>query len=99
MINRIDYVIARRVGDILIIFYDYQTIYVVYKKSVVIFHRWFVKQRGFYGCNWTKFVDCIKKRKRIGFAKLFSIARQYDVTYQSTTKLPPLKGKKIVIID
>lgn len=88
--------IVRELGEITIIFYDSQSIYVFDKTGHgVIFHRWFAP-RGSYGTYWRDFRRRMLRRKNLTMVRCHEIAAEYDIQSVCATYRPKLDGRKIV---
>ncbi len=72
---------------ILIYFKDKRSILVAKDKTCILFHRWNIRQKGFYSNNWYPFVRYLKRHKTFkGIYEICNCADKYDIDHQVVTR-------------
>lgn len=90
-------IVVREIGDIRIVFYSKDSIYVRSAQGVwVVFHRW-----GEHGNdshrNWSQFRHLMFYEKTIDFAHCHRLAFRFDIASQ-VAREPDLEGKTVEIL-
>lgn len=89
-------VIIRKVGDLTIVFYSKDSIYV--KDAIhgwTVFHRWFAP-RGSYTRGWKQFRNLLLYVKHIDYNHCYRLAFRWDIQSRANVKGPNLSNLKIV---
>lgn len=88
-------VIIRKVGDLTIVFYDKETIYVKDNgHGWAVFHRWFAP-RGSYSGGWKQFRHLLLYEKRITYAHCYRLAFRWEIASRANVRAPDLSKAKI----
>lgn len=97
---RAEAVLIRRLTDVVIVFYDRETIYVTPRGNArrALFHRWYAP-RGSYQASWGPFRRQLLRQKRLDISRCYELANKYGVLYVSTDNAPKLSGKKVKYRD
>lgn len=97
---RAEAVLIRRTREVVITFYDKETIYVAPRgyANMTVFHRWFAP-RGSYQSNWAPFRRQLLRQKHLNIAKCCELANRYGVLYIGTVRAPSLKEKNVKYRD
>lgn len=90
-------ILVRHLKELTIVFWDTETIYVLDKNSGMrhIFHRWFLRQRGYYTTSWAPFRDELKKRKGLTVMKIYRMANYYGIAYSADFRTLDYKSKDV----
>lgn len=96
---RAEEITIRQVGQIEIIFWDKETIYVVDSRRAVryIFHRWFAP-RGSYK-NWQRFRQALWSSQHKQMAWYFEEAATWEIPFTTTTRPLDFCDKEIRRIE
>lgn len=90
-----DAVIIRRVGDLTIVFYDKENIFVKDNKhGWTVFHRWFAP-RGSYNGGWRQFRHLLLYNKSITYNHCYRLAFRFEIQSVANVKGPELSNIKI----
>lgn len=97
---RAEAVLIRRLPEVVITFYDKETIYVAPRGcgNMMVFHRWFAP-RGSYQSSWGPFRRQLLRQKHLTGARCCELADRYEVMHIGTDRGPKLKDKKVKYRD
>lgn len=76
----------RQVGDLTIVFYKKDTIYIIDADHQTIIHRWF-KVRNSWN-SWRLMVDGFKRRKKLNYGQALGLAIRHGFGTASARKIP-----------
>lgn len=84
-----DYVPSKRyMGDLTILFWKKDEIYVKGASGIILFHRWFSNVRGFYKNSWEPFQKALKHRNGMTMTQIMILARNYEIDFMVTNRWP-----------
>lgn len=92
---RTDMITTRQVGELEIIFFDKETIYLVDSNRSVryIFHRWFAPRKSYDA--WRSFRNALWKSNHKEIGWYFEESATWDIPFTATTRPLDLSNKKI----
>lgn len=95
-----DKIIVRRLPEVVITFYDKETIYSFPRgfANGTIFHRWFAP-RGSYSNGWSQFRRQLLRQRHLDMARCHELADKYGILYVGTDRPPKLKLEDIKYRD
>ena len=85
----------RKVGDLLIMFYDERTIYVKHHYGTTCYNRWWVRERGFATKKWGRFRDELaRKKKCLTWGQINALAERYEINIEAGV-MPDVKDEEV----
>lgn len=91
---RTDYIAIRKVGQLEIIFWNKETIYILDHNREIryIFHRWFAPRKSYD--DWRRFRKECMRTKSTNVGWFFEWAAVCGIQFTTTTRPLDLQGKK-----
>jgi len=92
---RAEEITIKSIGDLQLIFWDKETIYLVDKKRGMryIFHRWFAPRASYD--EWRHFRDLLWKTKNPNLLYYFEKAAIYGIEFTTTNRKVDINDKKV----